>query len=58
MAIDPRIAMGFQAPQIASPMDLAQNAFALKGAMQQNALAEAKMSEMQRQQQSQNALRQ
>ena len=58
MAVDPRIAMGFQAPQIASPMDLAQNAFALKGAMQQNALAEAKMSEMQRQQQSQNALRQ
>jgi hypothetical protein len=50
--------MGFQAPQIASPMDLAQNAFALKGAMQQNALAEAKMAEMQRQQQSQNALRQ
>jgi hypothetical protein len=39
-------------------MDLAQNAFALKGAMQQNALAEAKMAEMQRQQQSQNALRQ
>lgn len=58
MAIDPRIAMSFQAPQIASPMDLAQNAFALKGAMQQNALAEAKMAEMQRQQQSQNALRQ
>ena len=58
MAVDPRIAMGFQAPQIASPMDLAQNAFALKGAMQQNALAEAKMAEMQRQQQSQNALRQ
>jgi hypothetical protein len=58
MAIDPRIAMGFQAPQIASPMDLAQNAFALKGAMQQNALAETKMAEMQRQQQSQNALRQ
>ena len=58
MAVDPRIAMGFQAPQIASPIDLAQNAFALKGAMQQNALAEAKMSEMQRQQQSQNALRQ
>jgi hypothetical protein len=50
--------MGFQAPQIASPMDLAQNAFALKGAMQQNALAETKMAEMQRQQQSQNALRQ
>jgi hypothetical protein len=50
--------MGFQAPQIASPMDLAQNAFALKGAMQQNSLAEAKMAEMQRQQQSQNALRQ
>ena len=58
MPIDPRIAMSFQAPQIASPMDLAQNAFALKGAMQQNALAEAKMAEMQRQQQSQNALRQ
>lgn len=58
MAVDPRIAMGFQAPQIASPMDLAQNAFALKGAMQQNALAEAKMAEYQRQQQSQNALRQ
>jgi len=58
MAVDPRIAMSFQAPQIASPMDLAQNAFALKGAMQQNALAEAKMAEMQRQQQSQNALRQ
>ncbi len=58
MAVDPRIAMGFQAPQIASPMDLAQNAFALKGAMQQNALAETKMAEMQRQQQSQNALRQ
>lgn len=58
MAVDPRIAMGFQAPQIASPMDLAQNAFALKGAMQQNALAEAKIAEMQRQQQSQNALRQ
>lgn len=57
MPIDPRIAMSFQAPQIASPMDLAQNAFALKGAMQQNALAEAKMAEMQRQQQSQNALR-
>lgn len=58
MAVDPRIAMSFQAPQIASPMELAQNAFALKGAMQQNALAEAKMAEMQRQQQSQNALRQ
>lgn len=57
MPIDPRIAMSFQAPQIASPMDLAQNAFALKGAMQQNALAEAKMAEYQRQQQSQNALR-
>lgn len=57
MPIDPRIAMSFQAPQLSSPMDLAQNAFALKGAMQQNALADAKMAEMQRQQQSQNALR-
>lgn len=57
MPIDPRIAMSFQTPQIASPMELAQNAYALKGAMQQNALAEAKMAELQRQQQSQNALR-
>lgn len=57
MPVDPRIAMSFQMPQIAAPMELAQNAFALKGAMQQNALAEAKMAEFQQQQSDRNALR-
>lgn len=57
MPVDPRIAMSFQMPQIAAPMELAQNALALKGAMQQNALAEAKMAEFQQQQSDRNALR-
>lgn len=46
MPLDPRIAMGFQAPQFESPVNMMGNMMKLKSMQQQNALAEQQMADL------------
>lgn len=48
MPIDPRIAMGYQAPQIESPLNMFAKFQQIQGAHQQNQLAQMQMAEYQR----------
>lgn len=57
MPIDPRIALGYQAPQIESPINMMLTAQKMQAGQQENALQQAQMAEYQRKLQDQNALR-
>ena len=56
MALDPRIALGVQAPQIESPMNVMAKAMELQGMQRQNALYERQQAELMRKQQQEAAL--
>lgn len=56
MPIDPRIALGVQAPQIESPMNVMAKAMELQSMQRQNALFERQQAELMRKQQQEAAL--
>lgn len=56
MAIDPRIALGYQPPQLEQPMNLMANAMKLQAMQNENALAQRQAAQLERQQMRQNRL--